>query len=171
MFRVSEVLNYERYVSFYVYYAWFLSINCVWARTFSSSFSYFIPHSFTRKQHIHVFKPQKEMGETATTTTKKSDDANTAPPKVKFALFDLDGCLYPIENGYASSLVIFYSFPINFFFCNKQIWTRVSRASVWVHGFWARLRGYRHGESDLERGVFDIQPNAQKPARAWTRRF
>ena len=79
--------------------------------TFSSfSFSYFIPHSFTRQQHAHVFKPQKEMGETAPpTTTKKSDDANTAPPKVKFALFDLDGCLYPIENGYASSLVIFFS--------------------------------------------------------------
>jgi len=57
------------------------------------------------------------MGETAaattTTTKKKSDDANTAPPKVKFALFDLDGCLYPIENGYASSLVIFFS---NYFF-------------------------------------------------------
>lgn len=77
----------------------------------------------------YVFKPRKEMGETTTTTTK-SDDTNTAPPKVKFALFDLDGCLYPIENGYAPSLVKFYSFSINFFFFNKQVRTRVSRASV-----------------------------------------
>ena len=78
----------------------------------------------------YVFKPRKEMGETTTTTTTKSDDTNTAPPKVKFALFDLDGCLYPIENGYAPSLVKFYSFSIHFFFFNKQVRTRVSRASV-----------------------------------------
>ena len=39
------------------------------------------------------------MGATTTTTTTTTPAQNTTK-KVKFALFDLDGCLYPIENGY-----------------------------------------------------------------------
>ena len=40
----------------------------------------------------------RAMGATTTTATTITPAQNTQ--KVKFALFDLDGCLYPIENGY-----------------------------------------------------------------------
>ena len=40
------------------------------------------------------------MEATTTTTTTTTTTPAQKTKKVKFALFDLDGCLYPIENGY-----------------------------------------------------------------------
>jgi len=42
----------------------------------------------------------RAMGATTTTPTPTTAATTAQKTKVKFALFDLDGCLYPIENGY-----------------------------------------------------------------------
>lgn len=64
-----------------------LLLKKIFSEFFLSFFSY-----------LYTVYSLRAMGATTTTTTTITPAQNTQ--KVKFALFDLDGCLYPIENGY-----------------------------------------------------------------------
>ena len=85
--------------------------------------------------------------------------------------YDYYDYYYSCSKHHKKSKVCVVRFGRVFIPHRERLRTRVSSASVWVHGFTTWVRNHRNGETNVEERVYEAQSDAEILERARTRRF